>query len=159
SMHTTRYFPLLLAAAMVGAAPVRGQLQTDAASPPVAKKIPKPMTIHGDTRVDNYFWLREKTNPEAIRYLEAENAYTDAVMKPTLGFQETLYAEMLGRIKQTDLSAPYRLGEWWYYSRTERGKQYPIQCRKHGSLEATEEILLDLNELARGEKFFSLGAF
>jgi oligopeptidase B len=117
------------------------------------------MTIHGDTRVDNYFWLRDKTNPEVIRYLEAENAYTDAVMKPTLGFQETLYQEMLGRLKQTDMTAPYRMGDWWYYARTERGKQYPIQCRKHGSLEAKEEILLDLNELAKGEKFFSLGLF
>jgi oligopeptidase B len=128
------------------------------ATPPVAKKVPHETKIHGDTRVDDYFWLRDKKNPEVIKYLEAENAYTVAVMKPSEPFQEKLYAEMLGRIKQTDLSVPTRDRGYYYYSRTVEGKQYPIQCRKKGSLDADEEVMLDGNELARGEKFFSLGA-
>jgi oligopeptidase B len=93
--------------------------------PPIAKKIPKQMTIHGDTRADDYFWLREKTNAEVVSYLEAENAYADAVMKPTGAFQQALYKEMLGHIKQTDVNVPYRFGDYFYYSRTEEGKQYP----------------------------------
>ena len=85
---------------------------------------------------DDYFWLREKNNPEVIKYLEAENAYTEEVMKPTKELQETLYKEMLGRIKQTDLSVPSRIGDYFYYSRTEEGKQYPYMCRRKGSMEA-----------------------
>jgi oligopeptidase B len=135
------------------------QLDPHAAKPPVAKKQEKQDVVHGDARTDNYFWLREKPNPEVRKYLEEENSYTAAIMKPTEKFQEKLYSEMLGRIKQTDLGVPYRLGGYWYYSRTEQGKQYPIHCRKHGSLEAPEEITLDLNELAKGHKFLSLGSF
>jgi oligopeptidase B len=127
--------------------------------PPMAKKIPKVTKIHGDTLVDDYFWLREKSSPEVIAYLEAENAYTDALMKPTEAFQKTLYQEMLGRIKQTDLSVPVRDGDYYYYSRTEEGKQYPIYCRKRGSLEAPEEVTLDLNELAKGHTYLGLGAY
>jgi oligopeptidase B len=134
-----------------------GQLDPSVASPPVAKKIPKTFTIHGDTRVDDYFWLRDKKSPEVTAYLEAENAYTAAVMKKTEPFQEKLYQEMLSRIKQTDLAVPYRLGGWWYYTRTEKGKQYPIHCRKRGSLDAKEEVLLDLNEMAVGQKFLHVG--
>ena len=114
-------------------------------------------TLHGDTLKDDYFWMREKDNPKVRAYLEAENAYTDAFMKPTEAFQKALYDEMLGRIKQTDLSVPYRDGGWFYYSRTEKGKQYPIYCRKKGSLEAPEEVYLDVNELAKGETFMSVG--
>ena len=121
-----------------------------AATPPVAAKKPKVREMHGDTFVDDYFWLREKTNPEVTKYLEAENAYTDAVMKPLDGLQERLYKEMLGRIKETDLSVPARDGGYFYYSRTEQGKQYQIYCRKKGSLDAPEEIYLDLNELGKG---------
>ena len=88
---------------------------------------------------DDYFWLREKSNPEVIKYLETENAYTEEVMKPTKALQETLYKEMLGRIKQTDLSVPSRIGEYFYYSRTEEGKQYPYMCRRKGSMEGAEE--------------------
>ena len=88
--------------------------------------------VHGDVRQDDYYWLREKDDPEVIAYLKAENAYTDAVMKPTAAFQETLYAEMLARIKEDDQSVPYRRGGYFYYSRTEKGKQYPIYCRKAG---------------------------
>src|SRR5581483_8640721 len=109
--------------------------------------------------VDDYYWLREKTNQEVIDYIKAENAYTDTITKPLQAFSETLYKEILGRIKQTDLSVPYRLGDYWYYTRTETGKQYPIQCRKQGSLDGTEEICLDLNALAKGQKFMGMGAF
>jgi oligopeptidase B len=127
--------------------------------PPVARKVPRVDVLHGDRRVDDYYWLREKSNPEVIAYLEAENAYTGAMTKSNEPFAGALYQEMLARIKQTDLSVPYRLRGDYYYSRTEEGKQYPIQCRKRGSLEAPEEILLDLNDLAVGHKFLGLGAF
>jgi oligopeptidase B len=127
--------------------------------PPVAKRVPKSMQTNGDTRVDNYFWLREKSNSEVMSYLEAENAYTSAYMKPTEAFQQKLYAELLGRIKQTDANVPYHLGDYFYYTRTEEGKQYPIFCRKRGSLDAKEELTLDVNELAKGQKFMSVGAY
>jgi oligopeptidase B len=128
-------------------------------TPPVAKRVPKTDVIHGDTRVDDYFWLREKESPEVIAYLEAENAYTDANLKGTEDFQKTLYDEMLGRIQETDLSVPYKQDGWYYYARTEEGKQYPIYCRKPGSLDADEQITLDLNVLAEGLAFLSLGAY
>ena len=133
--------------------------QEAASRPPVAEKRPHKTEIHGHTLTDDYFWLREKSNPEVIKYLEAENAYTGAVMAPTKALQETLYKEMLGRIKQTDLSVPSRIGGYFYYSRTEEGKQYPYMCRRKGSMEGAEEILLDLNTLAEGKKFLGLGAF
>ena len=127
--------------------------------PPVAKKVPKTTKIHDEALVDDYFWLREKTNPEVVEYLKAEDAYASAMMATTTSFQEALYKEMLGRIKETDVNVPYRNGEYFYYSRTVKGKQYPIQCRKKGSVKAPEEITLDLNEMATGHKFFSLGAY
>jgi len=128
-------------------------------APPVAKKEPKVTDINGHKLVDNYFWLRDKKNPEVAAYLEAENAYTDAVMKPTEPLQKKLYDEMLSRIKETDVEVPYKEGGYFYYLRTEAGKQYGIRCRKKGSMDAPEEILLDVNELAKGQKFMSLGAF
>jgi len=127
--------------------------------PPVAKKVPKVDVLHGDQRVDDYFWLRDKAHPDVKAHLDAENAYMTAVMKPTEALQKTLYDEMLGRIKQTDLSVPYRLGDYFYYTRTEEGKQYAIYCRKKGSLTAAEEVTLDGNELAKGHKFLSIGAY
>jgi len=127
--------------------------------PPVAPVIEHRETRHGSMVVDNYFWLREKSNPEVIKYLEKENAYTEAVTKPAKPFENALYSEMLSHIKQTDLSVPVRRGDYYYYSRTEEGKQYPIQCRKKGNLEAKEEVLLDLNELGQGKKFAALGVF
>ena len=130
-----------------------------APKPPVAKIAPVTTEVHGERRVDDYLWLREKENPDVRAYLEAENAYTDAVMKPTEGFQQALYAEMLGRIQETDENVPYRRGDFYYYSRTEQGKQYPIYCRRKGSLEAEEEVTLDLNRLAEGQAFMSLGAY
>ncbi|MBM4160627.1 MAG: S9 family peptidase [Ignavibacteria bacterium] len=135
------------------------QTQSERAAPPLAKKLAKVDTIHGDVRVDNYYWLREKSNPEVIAYLEAENRYTEAVTQPIEGLRDTIYKEILSRIKQTDLSVPYKLGEYWYYSRTEEGKQYPIYCRKRGTMEAPEQVTLDLNELAKGRKFLGLGLY
>jgi len=129
-----------------------------AVAPPAAAKKPHPTTIHGRTLADDYFWLREKSNPDVISYLEAENAYTESVMAPSKGLQETLYKEMLGRIKQTDLSVPYRLGQYFYYSRTEEGKQYSYFCRRKGNMDGPEEVLLDLNKLAEGHKFLGVGA-
>src|SRR5262249_11197525 len=127
--------------------------------PPVAKKVPHVTQIHGYTLKDDYFWLREKSNPEVIKYLEAENAYTDEVMKPTNDLQDALYKEMLGHIKQTDMSVPSRIGEYYYYSRTEEGKQYPYLSRKKGSLEAKEQLILDGNKLAEGNSFLAIGAY
>jgi len=127
-----------------------------AEKPPVAKKIPKEIITHGDKRVDDYFWLREKTNHAVMAYLEAENAYSDAITKPLQGFRDQLYREILGHLKETDTSAPVRRGDFFYYTRTEQGKNYPIHCRKQGNLDAPEEILLDLNALAEGHKFFSV---
>jgi len=124
---------------------------------PVAPKSPTRSELHGDERTDDYFWLREKANPDVAAYLEAENAYADAVMKPTEALQDALYKEMLARIQETDLSVPYKEGEHWYYARTEEGKQYPILCRTKGK-GRPEEVILDENVLAEGLKFFSLGA-
>jgi oligopeptidase B len=131
----------------------------DLPSPPVAKKIPHVTEINGRKMVDNYFWLREKSNPEVRAYLEAENAYTDAVMKPTEPFQKKLYDEMLSRVKETDVEVPYKEGDFFYYIRTEAGKQYPIRCRKKISADASEEVLLDVNELAKGQAFMTVQAF
>src|SRR6266403_1835025 len=128
-------------------------------APPVAKKVPKITEINGRTLTDNYFWLREKKNPDVKAYLDAENVYTDAVMKPTEGLQKKLYDEMLSRIKETDVEVPYKEGNYFYYTRTEAGKQYSIYCRKKGNFEAPEELLLDVNELAKGQKFMSVRDF
>ncbi len=132
--------------------------QTTAVKPPVAKKIPKSSTIHGDTRVDNYAWIRDKKNPEVIEYLKAETDYADAVTAPLEPLRQKLYDEMLARIKQTDVNVPYRKGAWYYNSRTEQGKQYPIFVRQK-SLDAPEEVVLDVNKLAEGQKFLSVAAF
>jgi oligopeptidase B len=128
-------------------------------APPVAPRRPRLVELHGERLVDDYFWLRERDDPAVRACLEEENAYAEAVLAPTRELQETLYREMLGRIKQTDVSVPFRDGEFWYYSRTEEGEQYPIHCRRRGSLEAPEEILLDLNRMAEGHPFMALGAF
>jgi len=132
-------------------------VKTNDLTPPIAKKIPKEIIAHGDRRQDDYFWLRDKTNAEVVAYLESENAYADAVMRPLERFQETLYREILSHLKETDTSAPVRRGDFFYYTRTEKGKNYAIHCRKPGSLTASEEIILDENALTEGRKFFSVG--
>ena len=126
-------------------------------APPVARVVPRVETVHGELRVDDYFWLRDRGDPEVMAYLEAENRYTAGVMRHTEALQERLYQEMRRRIKETDLSVPERLDDYLYYSRTEAGGQYPILCRRHGE-RGDEEILLDQNPLAAGHGYFRLGA-
>jgi len=133
-------------------------LNPAAATPPVATKKPKDVSVHGDRRTDDYFWLREKDSPEVLDYLKAENAYTAAVTAPTKQLQDTLYAEMLGRIQETDQSVPARKGRYLYFTRTEKGKQYPIHGRKLADTpKAPDEIILDVNALAVGHAFMSVG--
>jgi oligopeptidase B len=126
--------------------------------PPVAPRRPHVSTIHGFERVDPYHWLRQKEAPSVRAYLEAENAYSRALMRPSTRFQARLYREMLGRIKQTDTEVPYRDGSFYYYSRTQKGRQYRVYCRKRDSLSAKEQVILDLNEIARGKPFLGIGA-
>ncbi len=128
-------------------------------TPPLARRDPIETVLHGDRRVDHYAWLRHKENPEVIAYLEAENAYTDATLQPTENFQESLYQEMLGRIQQTDLSVPYRLRGYLYFTCTEQGKQYPIHCRRIDANGSLDEMLLDLNRQAEGHSFLGLSVY
>jgi oligopeptidase B len=124
--------------------------------PPVAPEHPTVLEAHGDKRVDPYYWLREKQNPEVIAYLEAENAYTDAVLAPTANLQEKLYSETVGRIQETDTSAPVFYKGWWTYTRTVEGLDYEIYCRRQGSMDAPEQVVIDGNELGRGHSYFDL---
>jgi oligopeptidase B len=126
-------------------------------NPPRAPERQHEITELGHVRNDPFFWLRERDDPAVLKYLDAENAYTDRVMRPTLHLQEALYSEIRGRIKEEDMSVPVKIDDYYYYSRTETGKQYQVHCRKKGSLAAKEEVLLDENALAKGQKFFSLG--
>ncbi|HET9590188.1 MAG TPA: S9 family peptidase, partial [Anaerolineales bacterium] len=125
---------------------------------PTAPKRPYEITQHGQTRIDNYYWMRDRTDPEVLKYLHAENDYLEEIMGHTKPLQQTLYTEMKGRIKETDSTVPEKRGEYFYYSRTAAGKQYPIYCRKKSSLESPEQILLDQNILASGKSFCSVGA-
>lgn len=123
---------------------------------PVAAKIPKELTIHGDTRTDDYYWLNDRENPEVIAYLNAENAYQEAVMADTKDFQEKLFQEMKGRIKEDDESVPYKDNGYFYLTRYEEGKEYPIYSRKKDNLQAPEEVMLNVNDLAKGYSFFNV---
>ena len=125
-------------------------------TPPRADIKPFEITTHGHTRVDNYYWLREKETPAVRTYLEAENAYTEEMTAHTKPLQETLYQEMVDRIQETDRSYPVYKEGYYYYTRTEAKKQYAIHCRKKESLDAPEEILVDENELAEGQPYFTL---
>ncbi|MBX5495451.1 MAG: S9 family peptidase [Bryobacteraceae bacterium] len=129
------------------------------AAPPMARKEPKRLELHGDVRIDDYFWLRDRKNPEVIAYLEAENRYTEEQMRSVEGLREKLYREIVGRIQETDTSVPAKIGDYYYYTRTEQGKEYSISCRKKGSVDAPEEVLLDSNLLADGHAYFRLGVF
>ena len=126
------------------------------ARPPVAARQPHVRELHGERFVDDYFWLRQRTNAAVAAYLEAENAYTAAVMRPTLALQRKLYREIVGRIQETDFSVPARKGAWRYYYRTEKGRQYRIHCRKPATADGPEQVTLDVNALARGQKFMSV---
>ena len=132
---------------------------TPPVTPPVAKKVQTEKSVNGKTLVDEYAWMRERSNPEVKAHLEAENAYAESVMEPTKGLQQKLYDEILSHIKETDDSVPYLQDGYYYYSRTLKGKQYFELCRKKGSLEAAEQVILDLNKMGEGEKFMSVGAW
>jgi oligopeptidase B len=127
--------------------------------PPSAAVKPYKHQAHGESREDPYYWLREKSNPEVIEYLEAENAYTDQEMAGTRALQDALFQEMKSRIQETDSSAPVQIDDYFYYARTEAKLEYPIYCRKRGSLEGEEEVLLDHNKLAQGKEHSEIGAF
>jgi len=122
----------------------------------MVKIVPKRLEKDGHVRVDNYYWLKERENPEVIDFLKKENEYTKAVMAHTEALEKTVFQEIKGRIKQTDLSVPYKLDDYFYYTRYEDGKEYPIYCRKKGSLDGPEEIMLDANTLAEGHEFLSV---
>jgi oligopeptidase B len=136
--------------------------ETSPTAAPVARRNPTSLPLHGTTLEDAYGWMRDKSSPEVIAYLEAENAYTNAAMAPTATLQEKLYSEMLSHIKETDESVPYRMRGWFYYTRTVAGLQYPLHCRRAavaGSYDEgqPEEILLDVNQLAEGQPFMAVG--
>src|SRR5438105_1856432 len=153
-MSATLFHAMLLSVAL----PLTTQaVLAEAVSPPAAPRKPVVLEKFGDRRVDDFHWLREKSNPEVIHYLDAENRYTEALMQPLEGFRESLYKEMLARIKETDESVPYRVHGYWYYQREVQGLQYPIYCRRKGSMEAAEEVMLDVNELAKGHAYTSVG--
>lgn len=126
-------------------------------TPPKPKQIPHSIRVHGTDIQDSYFWIQERENSEVLHHLEEENAYTDMMMADTKPVQDRLYQEILSRIKETDLSVPVKIGDYFYYTRTEKGKQYAIHCRKKGSPEAAEEVFLDQNELAQGLEYFRVG--
>lgn len=150
---------IVLAAVIIFTGPLIAQ---DAMKPPNAKKEPKVLKIHGYEIVDNYAWLRDrsdKKDPEIMKYLDAENAYTEANMGSHKGFIDTLYKEMLGRIKQDDTSVPYKRGNFWYFTKTEQGKQYPVYLRSKTRDGKNAEVLLDQNEMAKGYKFYAIAAF
>jgi len=128
-------------------------------SPPVAKRIPVERTRHGETVVDEYAWLRDRDDPDTTAYLEAENAHTAQVMAPTKALQDELFEEIRSRILETDLTVPARKGSWWYYTRTEEGRQYPIHCRSRSEAGDDEVVVLDQNAVAGESEFFALGAF
>lgn len=141
---------------LLGVASIFAQ-DTTTPTPPVAERIHTEKPINGAVLVDDYAWLRERTSPKVRAYLEAENAYAEQITAAQKPLADKLYSETLSHIKQTDTSVPYRKHGYWYYSRTEEGKQYPVLCRKKETLSAAEEIILDVNQLAQGEKFMALG--
>lgn len=147
-------FALVLAIFFIASGCSKPQRAVEATKPQVAEKIPRELTIHGYTRTDNYYWLNERDNPKVIDYLKAENEYLSEVMKHTEKLQEKLYNEIVGRIKQTDMSVPYRDQGYYYYTRYEEGKEYPVYCRKKGSMDAGEELLLNVNEMAEGHAYY-----
>jgi oligopeptidase B len=155
---------LLSAAALTALVVLNGKkmsAQEQPPKPPTAKKVSKTTQIHGYTVTDDYAWMADKTktDKDVLAYLKAETDYADAMMKPTASFQDALYKEMLARIKETDENVPYRKGDYFYYTRTEQGKQYPIFCRKKGDLKAPEDVTLDMNKMAEGKQFFSVGSY
>src|SRR6267143_5000841 len=158
------YTRFLTLAAFIPAAVVAQQTPatspaTSALTPPMAAVRPHRFDEHGSVRIDQYYWLKERSNPEVIKYLEDENAYTKAIMAHTEALQDRLYEEMKGRVLQNDQSVPFREGNYFYYTRLVEGKNYPIYARKRGSLSAPEEIMIDANALAEGKATFLIRAW
>ncbi len=151
-------FPATILAICSLATFASGQLDGTIADAPIAKKVDHITTLHGQKRNDPYHWIRTKSSKETIAHLNAENAYTDAILSPFSDLKESLYKEIIGRIKEDDSDVPYLSKGYYYYSRFEKGKEYPLICRKKGSLQGKEEVIVDGNALAKGKKFFSLGA-
>lgn len=149
----------LLVAAPALAQHTPAQHTPASARPPVAERRAHVDTLNGEVRRDDYFWLKNKQDTAVLRYLTAENAYADAMTAGTTGLRDTLYREILARVKETDLSVPYRKDGYWYYTRTEAGQAYPIYCRRRGAMTAPEEVVLDQNARAAGKKFHGLGGF
>jgi oligopeptidase B len=149
----TRLLHLLLAVALLAAC------AEDHSGGPMPEKKPTQLELHGDVRIDNYFWLKERDNPDVIAYLEAENAYTEEMLEPMRGMREILFGEIKSRIKEDDQSAPYKRGNYFYYYRYVEGGEYPIYARKKGSLDADEEIMLDVNKLAGDAEYFAVRSF
>lgn len=147
----------LLVLTMITASQCTPSDEASTTAPPVAKQIPHEMTAHGHTRVDPYYWMNERDNPDVTAYLEAENAYLQASMAHTQGLQTRLFEEMKGRIQEADESVPYFHNGYYYYRKYVEGSEYPIHCRRQGSMEAPEEVMLDVNELAKGHDYYSLG--
>ncbi len=133
--------------------------QSDFPAPPVAEVVPDTFENFGQKRIDNYYWLKDKNNPKVIEYLNAENEYTESVMASTKELQQTIYDEILGRIKEDDESYPSYINGYWYYSRTEKGKQYRTYLRRKGSLDAEEEVIFDVNKMAEGKSAFIFAGY
>src|ERR1044072_3436471 len=141
---------IMAALGLTAASFAQNNSDTETPRPPMTEKKTKTTKIHDDTMADDYFWLREKSNPAVIAHLEAENSYAEALMKPTAALQQKLYKEMVGHIKETDVTVPFRWGGYFYYTRTEPGKQYPIGCRAKRRLDAKEEGGRDQKEMGKG---------
>lgn len=149
----TRLITLVLAAVLIAAC------AEERVEVPMPEKKPVKLELHGDVRIDDYFWLKERDNPEVIAYLDAENAYTEKMTAPMKGMQDVLFKEIRSRIKEDDESAPYRRGDYFYYHRYVEGSEYPIYARKKDSLDADEEIMLDVNKLAGDADYFAVRNF
>ena len=150
---------ILIAACNTNKEKVNISKQSDFPAPPVAEVNPDTFVNFGQQRIDNYYWLKDKNNPKVIDYLNAENSYTNNVMESTKELQQTIYDEILGRIKEDDESYPSFKNGYWYYSRSEKGKQYRTYCRRKGSLDAEEEIIFDVNKMAEGTPAFIFGGY
>ncbi|MRG47087.1 prolyl oligopeptidase family serine peptidase [Chitinophaga sp. SYP-B3965] len=148
--------PLLAVITIMACNTTEKKIEKMNVTPPTVEKIKKELTTNGDTRIDNYYWLNERENPKVIAYLTAENKYLDTMLSPVKGFREKLYEEMKGRIKEKDESVPYFENGYLYYTRFEEGKEYPIHCRKKGSNSAPEEVMLNVNDMAKGHEYFNV---
>jgi oligopeptidase B len=128
-------------------------------TPPVARRTPVERSLFGETVIDDYGWLRNREDPETLAHLAAENAYAESLLAPLASVRQAIFDEIVARTQQTDISAPARWGEWWYATRTEEGKQYPVYVRMRGGPDGPEQVLLDANEVAAGKDYLSIGVF